>query len=71
VLGNGRPVVSPHEHPVPIASLAKVMTAYLVLEHYQLHAGDSGRRFEVDEDDVVDTEARRHEGQSVCRCPRR
>jgi D-alanyl-D-alanine carboxypeptidase (penicillin-binding protein 5/6) len=65
VLGNGRPVVSPYEHPVPIASLAKVMTAYLVLEHYQLHPGDSGRRFVVGEDDVVDTEERRHEGQSV------
>ena len=34
VLGNGRPAVSPHEQPVPIASLAKVMTAYLVLKHY-------------------------------------
>ena len=26
-LGNDRPAVSPGEHPVPIASLAKVMTA--------------------------------------------
>src|SRR4051812_17675180 len=65
VLGNGRPVVSPHERPVPIASLAKVMTAYLVLKHYPLHAGDSGRRFVVGQDDVVDTEARRREGQSI------
>jgi hypothetical protein len=29
VLGNGRAAASPHEQPVPIASLAKVMTAYL------------------------------------------
>jgi D-alanyl-D-alanine carboxypeptidase (penicillin-binding protein 5/6) len=65
VLGNGRPAVSPHEQPVPIASLAKVMTAYLVLKHYPLHAGDSGRRFVVGQDDVVDTETRRREGQSI------
>jgi D-alanyl-D-alanine carboxypeptidase (penicillin-binding protein 5/6) len=57
--------VSRHEQPVPIASLAKVMTAYLVLKHYPLHVGDSGRHFVVDQRDVVDTETMRHEGQSV------
>jgi serine-type D-Ala-D-Ala carboxypeptidase (penicillin-binding protein 5/6) len=65
VLDNGRPAVSPHERPVPIASLAKVMTAYVVLEHYPLDAGDSGRRFVVGQGDVEDTETRRREGQSV------
>jgi serine-type D-Ala-D-Ala carboxypeptidase (penicillin-binding protein 5/6) len=65
VLGNGQPAVSPHEQPVPIASLAKVMTAYLVLKHYPLRAGDSGRRFAVGSDDVVDIEMRRRDGQSV------
>jgi D-alanyl-D-alanine carboxypeptidase (penicillin-binding protein 5/6) len=65
VLGIGRPAVSPNEQPVPIASLAKVMTAYLVLKHYPLHAGDSGRRFVVGQSDVVDTETRRREGQSI------
>ncbi len=65
VLGNGRPAVSPHEQPVPIASVAKVMTAYVVLKHYPLRAGDSGPRFVVGQDDVVDTETRRREGQSV------
>jgi D-alanyl-D-alanine carboxypeptidase (penicillin-binding protein 5/6) len=65
VLGNGRPAVSPHQQPVPIASVAKVMTAYLVLKHYPLRASDSGPRFVVSQDDVVDTEARRREGQSV------
>jgi D-alanyl-D-alanine carboxypeptidase (penicillin-binding protein 5/6) len=65
VLGHGRPTVSPHQQPVPIASVAKVMTAYLVLEHDPLRAGDSGPRFVVGQDDVVDTEARRREGQSV------
>jgi len=65
VLDNGQPAVSPHERPVPIASLAKVMTAYVVLKHYPLEAGDTGPRFVVSENDVVDTETRRREGQSV------
>jgi serine-type D-Ala-D-Ala carboxypeptidase (penicillin-binding protein 5/6) len=65
VLGDGRPAVSPHQQPVPIASVAKVMTAYLVLKHHPLHAGDSGPRFVVDRSDVVDTETRRREGQSI------
>src|SRR5581483_3636470 len=34
VLGNGRPAASPHERPAPIASLAKVMAAYVTLERY-------------------------------------
>jgi D-alanyl-D-alanine carboxypeptidase (penicillin-binding protein 5/6) len=42
VLGNGRPTASPHEQPVPIASLAKVMTAYLTLERYPLSAAQNG-----------------------------
>ena len=65
VLGNGRPAVSPHQRPVPIASLAKVMTAYLVLKHYPLRAAESGRRFVVTQRDVEDTETRRHEDQSI------
>jgi serine-type D-Ala-D-Ala carboxypeptidase (penicillin-binding protein 5/6) len=65
VLGNGRPAVSPRQYPVPIASVAKVMTAYVVLKHYPMRAGDSGPRFVVGPDDVVDAEARRRGGQSV------
>jgi serine-type D-Ala-D-Ala carboxypeptidase (penicillin-binding protein 5/6) len=65
VLGNGRPAVSPYQRPVPIASVAKVMTAYVVLEHHPLRAGDGGRRFVVGQRDVVDTEKRRRGGQSV------
>ena len=65
VIDNGRPVVSPHQQPVPIASVAKVMTAYVLLKHYPLRAGDSGQRFVVRENDVVDTEKRRRDGQSV------
>jgi serine-type D-Ala-D-Ala carboxypeptidase (penicillin-binding protein 5/6) len=65
VLGNGPPAVSPNEQPVPIASVAKVMTAYLVLKHYPLGAGESGPRFVVGQGDVVDTEVRRSEDQSI------
>jgi D-alanyl-D-alanine carboxypeptidase (penicillin-binding protein 5/6) len=65
VLDGGRPAASPHQQPAPIASVAKVMTAYLLLRHDPLDAADSGRRFVVDPDDVVDTESRRSQGQSV------
>jgi serine-type D-Ala-D-Ala carboxypeptidase (penicillin-binding protein 5/6) len=65
VLDNGRPAVSPHQQPVPIASVAKVMTAYVVLKRHPLGAADSGPRFAVSQDDVVDTEMRRRDGQSI------
>jgi D-alanyl-D-alanine carboxypeptidase (penicillin-binding protein 5/6) len=42
VLGTGRPASSPDEQPVPIASLAKVMTAYLTLERYPLGGAQDG-----------------------------
>jgi serine-type D-Ala-D-Ala carboxypeptidase (penicillin-binding protein 5/6) len=42
VLGHGRPAASPHEQPVPIASLAKVMTAYLTLTRYPLSGAQDG-----------------------------
>jgi D-alanyl-D-alanine carboxypeptidase (penicillin-binding protein 5/6) len=42
VLGDGRPAASPHERPAPIASLAKVMTAYLTLERYPLSGEQDG-----------------------------
>jgi D-alanyl-D-alanine carboxypeptidase (penicillin-binding protein 5/6) len=41
-LGNGRPAASPGEQPVPIASLAKVMTAYLTLKRYPLSGAQDG-----------------------------
>jgi D-alanyl-D-alanine carboxypeptidase (penicillin-binding protein 5/6) len=42
VLGNGRPAASPDQQPVPIASLAKVMTAYLTLKRYPLSGAHDG-----------------------------
>jgi D-alanyl-D-alanine carboxypeptidase (penicillin-binding protein 5/6) len=45
VLGGGRPAASLDEEPAPIASLGKVMTAYLTLERYPLNGDEDG--FEV------------------------
>ncbi len=42
VLGNGGPAASPHQQSAPIASLAKVMTAYLTLERYPLSGAQDG-----------------------------
>jgi serine-type D-Ala-D-Ala carboxypeptidase (penicillin-binding protein 5/6) len=42
VLGGGRPAASPQEQPAPIASLAKLMTAYLTLERYPLNGEEAG-----------------------------
>jgi serine-type D-Ala-D-Ala carboxypeptidase (penicillin-binding protein 5/6) len=49
VLGNGRPAASPHEQPVSIASLAKVMTAYLALARYPLSGAQDGFTITVTE----------------------
>ena len=42
MLGDDPPRASPLERPVPIASLAKVMTAYVTLERYPLSGGQDG-----------------------------
>jgi serine-type D-Ala-D-Ala carboxypeptidase (penicillin-binding protein 5/6) len=42
LLGDGTPAASPNEQPAPIASLAKVMTAYLTLERYPLSGAQEG-----------------------------
>jgi serine-type D-Ala-D-Ala carboxypeptidase (penicillin-binding protein 5/6) len=61
VLGNGRLAASPHEQPAPIASLAKVMTAYLALKHYPLSGVRDGFTIIVTEEQAQ-AEA---QGQSV------
>ncbi len=42
VLGGDPPAASPDQQPVPIASVAKVMTAYLVLKRYPLRGAQDG-----------------------------
>jgi D-alanyl-D-alanine carboxypeptidase (penicillin-binding protein 5/6) len=52
LLGNGQPAASPHEQPVPIASVAKVMTAYLTLERYPLSGEQEGFTITVTADEA-------------------
>jgi D-alanyl-D-alanine carboxypeptidase (penicillin-binding protein 5/6) len=54
VLVNGQPAASPHEPLVPIASLAKVMTAYLTLERYPLSGAQDGFTITITEAQAQD-----------------
>jgi serine-type D-Ala-D-Ala carboxypeptidase (penicillin-binding protein 5/6) len=56
---------SPAQRQVPIASVAKVMTAFLVLKAAPLNDGQDGFRLTVTAADVRDTELRRHNDESV------
>jgi D-alanyl-D-alanine carboxypeptidase (penicillin-binding protein 5/6) len=42
VVGNTRPLAGPDQQAAPIASLAKVMTAFLTLKRYALSGGQAG-----------------------------
>lgn len=64
-LGGSQPAASPDEQPVPIASLAKVMTAFVVLKHLPLDASSDGPTLLVDDDDVADTAQRVNRDESV------
>lgn len=55
----------PNQRPAPIASVAKMMTAYLVLRHHPLPGSADGPTITVDADDVADTERRRGQEESV------
>jgi serine-type D-Ala-D-Ala carboxypeptidase (penicillin-binding protein 5/6) len=55
----------PNQHPAPIASLAKVMTAYLVLRDHPLGSGEEGPTITLTDDDVVDTDRRREQEESL------
>jgi D-alanyl-D-alanine carboxypeptidase (penicillin-binding protein 5/6) len=65
VLGNSRPAVSPHEQAAPIASLAKVMTAYLTLERYPLSGEQAGFTITVTADQAQAEAHEAAQGQSV------
>jgi serine-type D-Ala-D-Ala carboxypeptidase (penicillin-binding protein 5/6) len=63
--GGGRPAASPDQEPAPIASLAKVMTAYLTLERYPLDGADEGFTISVTAAEAGAVEAEADQGQSV------
>lgn len=53
------------QQAVPIASVTKVMTAYVVLQQHPLRVGEDGPTLPVTEADVADTQRRRDGGESV------
>jgi serine-type D-Ala-D-Ala carboxypeptidase (penicillin-binding protein 5/6) len=55
----------PNQHAAPIASVAKVMTAYLVLRDHPLGPGEDGPTITLGDDDVGDTDRRRGQEESV------
>jgi D-alanyl-D-alanine carboxypeptidase (penicillin-binding protein 5/6) len=65
VLGNDRPAASPHQQPVAIASLAKVMTAYLTLKRYPLNGAQDGFTITVTDEEAQATADDAAEAQSV------
>jgi serine-type D-Ala-D-Ala carboxypeptidase (penicillin-binding protein 5/6) len=55
----------PNQHAAAIASVAKVMTAYLVLRDHPLRAGEDGPAITLTDADVADTDRRRGQEESV------
>jgi D-alanyl-D-alanine carboxypeptidase (penicillin-binding protein 5/6) len=55
----------PNQHAAPIASVAKVMTAYLVLRDHPLRLGEDGPTITLTDADVADTDRRRRHGESL------
>jgi serine-type D-Ala-D-Ala carboxypeptidase (penicillin-binding protein 5/6) len=63
--GDSKLHTGPNQHPAPIASVAKVMTAYLVLRDHPLAIGEDGPTITLTESDAFDTERRRGQEESV------
>ncbi|HEY2327461.1 MAG TPA: hypothetical protein VGH52_08265 [Gaiellaceae bacterium] len=55
----------PNQHEAPIASIAKVMTAYLVLRDHPLRVGQEGPVITLTDADVDDADRRRRRDESV------
>src|SRR5947209_4077179 len=63
--GQGQIQAGPNQHPAPIASIAKVMTAYLVLRDHPLPVGEDGPMITLTDAAVADTDRRRRQHESV------
>jgi serine-type D-Ala-D-Ala carboxypeptidase (penicillin-binding protein 5/6) len=63
--GQPRIEAGPNQHPAPIASVAKVMTAYLVLRDHPLRLGQDGPTIALTDADVADTDRRAAQDESV------
>jgi len=64
-IGDQQPRASADQRPVPIASVAKVMTAVVVLKHRPLGTDAAGPAIVVSAADVADTARRRGQDQSI------
>jgi serine-type D-Ala-D-Ala carboxypeptidase (penicillin-binding protein 5/6) len=64
-IGPSQVHAGPNQHAAPIASVAKVMTAYLVLRDHPLQLGQDGPTITLTDADVADTERRRQQQESV------
>jgi len=63
--GRSQVFAGPNQRAAPIASVAKVMTAYLVLRDHPLRAGQDGPTITLTEADVADTDRRLRHRESV------
>ena len=63
--GQSQVQAGPNQHAAPIASVAKVMTAYLVLGDHPLRPGQDGPTITLTDADVADTDRRRRQQESV------
>jgi serine-type D-Ala-D-Ala carboxypeptidase (penicillin-binding protein 5/6) len=64
-IGQSQVQAGPSQHAAAIASVAKVMTAYLVLRDHPLRPGEEGPTITLTDADVADTERRRRQEESV------
>jgi D-alanyl-D-alanine carboxypeptidase (penicillin-binding protein 5/6) len=63
--GRSQVQAGPNQHAAPIASVAKVMTAYRVLRDHPLRPGEDGPTITLTDADVADTDRRRRQEESV------
>ena len=63
--GQSQVHAGPNQHAAPIASVAKVMTAYLMLRDRPLRLGEDGPTITLTDADVADTDRRRRQQESV------
>jgi len=64
-IGQSQIKAGPNQHAAPIASVAKVMTAYVVLRDHPLRPGQDGSTITLSDAEVADTDRRRGQDQSV------
>jgi serine-type D-Ala-D-Ala carboxypeptidase (penicillin-binding protein 5/6) len=64
-IGQAQVQAGPNQHAAAIASVAKVMTAYLVLRDHPLRLGQDGPTITLTDADVADTDRRLGQDESV------